>query len=96
MHFLILFQIVSLVSSDPVNAAIASLAALMLVSMIVHASFLHPSLIPLYAIAWMIVANFAPCRSYSSEMLRDRVSGAFFDAPSFTSLPHSSLLQVPW
>ena len=51
--------------------------------------------IPLYAMAWVRVASFAPCRSYCLGMSRMGRLGVFLFASSFASVSHSSFPLSP-
>ena len=93
--FLIPCQIVSIVSSDPVCARIASLVSSMFRSVIAQGMYFCCSRIPLYAMAWVSVASFAPWRSNSIGMSRCSSFGVFLVVPVFASLSLLSLPCVP-
>src|ERR1700761_6695897 len=94
--FLILCHIVLIVLSDPVYAIMASLASSIFQSVIAWGMAFCCSHIPLYAMACIRVASFAPWKSNSSRMFRFSLLGVAFVVPCFASLSLSLLPHIPW
>lgn len=74
---------------------IASLASWMFRVVVGRGGCVLRSLIPLYAVACVMVASFAPCRLNSLGISRDRVSSSGLFAPSFVSWSLCSLPGSP-
>ena len=83
--FRVLFQIDASVSSSPVYSCRALLANFKLVAVDAKYGVFCLSCIPRYALLWVSVANFAPCRLNLIGIERSRISGSFFSAPCFAS-----------
>jgi hypothetical protein len=76
------FQMLSSVSNCPVIFWIANLAMSRKFLVICLSDFFVCSLIPLYARAWVMVANFTPCRLNSFGIVKSMLSSVSLFAPS--------------
>ena len=93
--FLMFVQMELSVSIDPLYWSIAAFASARFFVVVGHGLAAFCEFIPLYAIAWVMAASLAPCRSNLTGIARSMWSGSGSRAPSLASLSLSSFPSAP-